>query len=253
MSVDAVSWALRVPVGGNTKVVLVGLADHANPDGTEAYPSLDTLAMYAHCHRNTVRRNLRELIDAGWVMEDGYGPRGQVKYRLAMGDTKSVPGMAPAFRGDTPGVPKGVLPGVSEPPIEPPMNRPTLVEVPPGDPVVTVFDVWAKATDRDGRTRLTPDRRRCIVRALKSHGMDDCLAAVRNIGADTWARGQNDRGTRFDDIKHALGDAERLERWRDAATAPPKMRQRSEQDEAFNAEMLRRAQAAAEAEEDRAG
>jgi hypothetical protein len=88
-----------------------------------------------------------------------------------------------------------------------------------------VFGTWVTATERDAsKTKLTPDRRRRIERAIGSHGLDDCLAAVRHIGADDWARGKNDRGRRFDDIKHALGDAERIERWRDrtprAANAP---------------------------------
>lgn len=56
--------------------------------------------------------------------------------------------------------------------------------------------------------------------ALKSHGLADCLAAVRNIGADPWAGGANDRGKPFNGIEHALGSAERIERWRDAVPVP---------------------------------
>lgn len=87
-----------------------------------------------------------------------------------------------------------------------------------------VFEAWVAATERDAaRTKLTEDRRRRIVKALKSHGLDDCLAAVRHIGADKHsdrcARNGYGRGQRFDDIEHALGDAERIERWRDATSA----------------------------------
>jgi hypothetical protein len=79
-----------------------------------------------------------------------------------------------------------------------------------------VFDAWVGATGRDAtRTQFDAKRQRCIRKALASHGLDDCLAAVRNIGRDPWARGSNDRQKRFDDVKHALGDAERIERWRD--------------------------------------
>lgn len=42
MSIEAVSWALGVPVGGNEKVMLLGLANHAHPDGSNAYPALGT-------------------------------------------------------------------------------------------------------------------------------------------------------------------------------------------------------------------
>ncbi|MCU1500616.1 MAG: hypothetical protein JWM47_4569 [Acidimicrobiales bacterium] len=83
--------------------------------------------------------------------------------------------------------------------------------------VVAVFDAWTEATRRDAnRTKLLPDRRRLIEKALASHGLDDCLAAVRNIGADAWAAGANERRKPFNDLKHALGNAERIERWRDA-------------------------------------
>src|SRR5687768_15790676 len=76
------TWALRVPVGGNMKILLLGLANHAHPDGTEAYPSLDTLSVYAYCDRSTARRNVRRLADEGWIIPEGKGPMGQAKYRL---------------------------------------------------------------------------------------------------------------------------------------------------------------------------
>lgn len=79
-----------------------------------------------------------------------------------------------------------------------------------------VFDAWVAATKRDAaRTKLTPDRRRRIEKALTSHGLNDCMAAVEHIGADAWAGGQNERQRPFNDIEHALGNSERIERWRD--------------------------------------
>lgn len=85
-----------------------------------------------------------------------------------------------------------------------------------------IFSAWVEATGRDpGKTKLTADRRRRIELAIRSHGSEDCLAAVRNIGKDGWARGDNDRGRRFDDIEHALGKAERIERWRDWTPSVP--------------------------------
>lgn len=84
MSVEAVAWALNIPVGANMKVVLIGLANHAHADGTDAYPSLDTLARYAHCDRSTARRNVRKLAEENWIVEAGEGPRGQTRWTLAM-------------------------------------------------------------------------------------------------------------------------------------------------------------------------
>lgn len=117
------TWALGVPVGGNLKVVLLGIANHAHPDGTEAYPALDTLAEYACCDRSTARRNQRKLIEGGWIVEDGLGPKGQHRFRLPLdrnprggGKTQRV---APApERGGT-GAQGGVAPVPPKPSNEP--------------------------------------------------------------------------------------------------------------------------------------
>ena len=64
MSVEAISWALNLaPVpadrGGQPssacKFVLAGLANHAGPDGTGAFPSVATLVRYTGLSERTVR------------------------------------------------------------------------------------------------------------------------------------------------------------------------------------------------------
>lgn len=110
-------WALGVPVGGNQKIILLGLANHAHPDGSEAYPTLDRLAAYARCDRSTARRNVRKLIADGWVVEDGAGPKGQAKYRLQIGGLQNATPESPAGVAKRPeGGGTAVLP---EPSIEP--------------------------------------------------------------------------------------------------------------------------------------
>jgi hypothetical protein len=79
-----------------------------------------------------------------------------------------------------------------------------------------VFDEWVRATGRSAaKTKLSGERKRCIQKALASHGLDDCLAAVCNIGSSAEARAGYGRGQRYDDVQHALSSAERIERWRD--------------------------------------
>jgi hypothetical protein len=116
MSIEAVAWALSVPVGGNEKIMLLGLANHAHPDGSETYPSLDTLATYGSCDRSTARRNVRKLCAAGLIVEDGKGPRGTDKYRLQMGGGDSPP---VAERNGGTATSRGVAPVPPEPSIEP--------------------------------------------------------------------------------------------------------------------------------------
>jgi hypothetical protein len=70
VSVEAISWALNLaPVpadrGGQPssacKFVLVGLANHAGPDGTGAFPSVATLVRYTALSERTVRSCLDRL------------------------------------------------------------------------------------------------------------------------------------------------------------------------------------------------
>ena len=70
MSVEAISWALNLaPVPANRggqpssacKFVLVGLANHAGPDGTAAFPPVATLVRYTGLAERTVRTCLDRL------------------------------------------------------------------------------------------------------------------------------------------------------------------------------------------------
>ena len=70
MSVEAISWALNLaPVPGDRggqpssacKFVLVGLANHAGPDGSCAFPAVRTLMRYTGLSERTVRACLGRL------------------------------------------------------------------------------------------------------------------------------------------------------------------------------------------------
>jgi hypothetical protein len=84
-----------------------------------------------------------------------------------------------------------------------------------GNDVQAVFDAWIAATGRTGQTQLDDKRRRIITRALKSHGLDDCLDAVTGWRHDPHNRGENDRGRPYNDIGLLLRDSEHIERFRD--------------------------------------
>jgi Helix-turn-helix domain len=76
VSVEAICWALNLaPVpadrGGQPssacKFVLVGLANHAGPDGTAAFPSVATLVRYTGLSERTVRTCLDRLAAEGII------------------------------------------------------------------------------------------------------------------------------------------------------------------------------------------
>lgn len=62
MAIEVLVLALNAKVGNSIKkAVLIGLANHAHPDGTKCFPSVRRLAAYAECGESTVRAKLREL------------------------------------------------------------------------------------------------------------------------------------------------------------------------------------------------
>lgn len=111
-------WALSVPIGGSAKLVLIGLANHAHPDGTEARPGVDRLATYACCDRRTVQRHLRALEADGWisVVEEGGirdGKKRATVYEVAVGRQFAAPTES-TRKGDT-----GVLDRAAQVPPQP--------------------------------------------------------------------------------------------------------------------------------------
>ena len=76
MSVEAISWALNlapVPLDGGgkpnpaCKAVLIGLANHASPDGRDTFPSEKTLTRYTCLSKRTVQTALHRLEEAGII------------------------------------------------------------------------------------------------------------------------------------------------------------------------------------------
>lgn len=64
MSVEAMAVALHhAPVTGTAKVVLLGIANHDGDGG--AWPSVETLAKYAHVHERNVQKALSTLVAKG--------------------------------------------------------------------------------------------------------------------------------------------------------------------------------------------
>lgn len=71
MSVEAITWVLKDAPDVPPQLVstLIGLANHASPDGRNAYPSQGTLARYTRKDERTVRRDLAKLVDIGLIQK----------------------------------------------------------------------------------------------------------------------------------------------------------------------------------------
>lgn len=240
MSWQATSWAARQTAGNSgRKALLLLIANATSPDGV-TYIGRKTLADECECRPETVSANLGALEAAGLISRHQrrrrngsratdfivLAPNWEDRGEMRDGDHDELPEAVAddASRGhsgkSSPEVFRG---GQVRNPGSPPEKVTETVNAENAGAservsadVRRVFDQWVIATKRSAaKTKITPDRQRRIKVALKSHGVEDCLAAVTNIGQDSWAMGHNDRGRPFNDIDHALGDAERIERWRD--------------------------------------
>lgn len=85
-------WKEKVPLlldgRGRTREKLrrfvTYLADFADPDGTNIYPSVDRVAAHMHTTRRTVFRLYREAEQAKQIIREGHGPKGTIRVRLNM-------------------------------------------------------------------------------------------------------------------------------------------------------------------------
>lgn len=119
MSVEAIAWALRrQDVRGTDKLVLIGLANHADPHGRNAWPAVSTLAVYASVDKRNVQRALTRLEDAGLVAvernaggnHDTPSDRRTNRYTLSMDGVAPVPPRGvtpPRERGGASAIPRG--------------------------------------------------------------------------------------------------------------------------------------------------
>lgn len=69
MSVEAIAWVLNeaADVPSSAVAALIGLANHATPDGRNAYPTQKLLARYARKSDRQVRRDLADLEARGLI------------------------------------------------------------------------------------------------------------------------------------------------------------------------------------------
>lgn len=70
VSIESMNWALRQPLSGTKKVVLIGIASHADADGDNAWPSISTLTEYASVSERAVQQAISELQQAGYLTRE---------------------------------------------------------------------------------------------------------------------------------------------------------------------------------------
>lgn len=73
-------WDLDLPA--NEKFVLLAYADHANHDGSNIFPAVDSIARKCSYSDREVQRITHSLEEKGFLVSDGQGPHGTNKWRF---------------------------------------------------------------------------------------------------------------------------------------------------------------------------
>lgn len=71
------------PLPPAQRAIINAYAHFCAPDGSGAYPAVATLAAKTGYSERHVRRVVRELVSAGLLVADGWGPKGTRKYAVA--------------------------------------------------------------------------------------------------------------------------------------------------------------------------
>jgi hypothetical protein len=93
MSVRVMTWVWEhSPVGGSDLLMMLAIADCANDDGANAWPSVATLARKCRIDERTVQRVIRRLVTGGHLMvaKQG-GGRGTNVYRVVIDELSTPP------------------------------------------------------------------------------------------------------------------------------------------------------------------
>lgn len=232
MSIEAVGRTLAAPLGGNPKVLLLGIANHAHPDGTNAYPSIERLAGYCHCDRRTAQRNVRKLQDDGFIEPEGVGPVGQTRWRICFEAWEAGRHFAApqqSARGGTGAAGGGGIPGQGgaalvppkpsiEPSIEPSVvvGRAQTRDSPP-DTIGDLFDYWRERCEHPQAHR-TPERLSKIkARLREGYSPAQIRTAIDGAKRHPFV---NDAGKRFDDIELICRNGTKLEDFIERAGRP---------------------------------
>jgi DNA-binding MarR family transcriptional regulator len=92
MSIQTLCWVLEHSDARlGKRLVLLSLANHAHPDGTNAFPGVATIAHETRMKRRNVQYALRELEASGVIKRTG-DRRGTNVYRVVQGAQKTTGG-----------------------------------------------------------------------------------------------------------------------------------------------------------------
>jgi len=84
MAIECMVWVLNQSDDLSTteKFVLLGIANHSKPDGSNSFPSLDTLTRYTLLSKSSVQRSISSLVEKNYLEKVSGGGRKSNTYSI---------------------------------------------------------------------------------------------------------------------------------------------------------------------------
>lgn len=148
MSIKVMNWVWdRSPTKGTELLMLLAIADNAADDGSNAFPSVSTLARKTRLDERTVQRIVRKLARQDQLLVEERGGREANRYTIPMREEVSTP---PADRHPRQGAAGGMdaTPGAAQ------LRHPTPGTATPPEPPGTVLEPSSRDGVGSGPMRL---------------------------------------------------------------------------------------------------
>jgi len=117
-------WDLDLPQ--NEKFVLLAYADHADHNGDNMFPAVSTVAKKTGYSERSIQRTTRTLVEKGYLVASGKGPKGTNKWKFGRGDILS--GVTKETEGVTSETERGDIAVTPEPSLNHQLNHPLVGE-----------------------------------------------------------------------------------------------------------------------------
>jgi hypothetical protein len=226
VSIRAMDWVFSYSEATlGSRLVLLALADFAHDDGTNAYPSVETIAKKARLSPRGARAALRKLEEEGHVERTGISDYGTAIYRVLVGGAEVSSGG------------KFATENVSSSSANPSSN-PSEETSPKGESKNEsrdVFEHWLERMGKNGSTRLTAERRRAIeARVREGYSVERIKRAVDGCAGSDFHMGRHEktRGRPQNDLTLICRNGSKLETFE--AMPPPGGGERSAYDRIEN-------------------
>lgn len=224
MSFRVTAWVLEHSEARlAARLVHLVLAEYAHDDGSNAFPSVETIARKARISPRAVHDSLRKLREEGWIEPMGTRDSGTVVYRVVLTQPKVRRGYAdsapPAKSAPLQTLhPIHHLGGSSRDGEVDPSESPRDTTADPSAATVDVAEgqaallpgevdqVWAHyaKTMKPRRTEATEEDRKLIRAALKVATAAECCRAIEGCRASKFHMGENDRGRKYNKLSQIV-------------------------------------------------